>query len=73
MDEIGYNVYTLCDGIVDDELSFEWSQAGEAYEYWESLVISNQNYQPIADVTVHLYDPMMGIMLAEQHIQGSGE
>lgn len=73
MDEIGYTVYELCDGIVGNESSFGPNDISDALDYFDALVIDNYNIRPITDITVHFNDVLEDRVIAEVHIQGSGE
>lgn len=71
MDEIGYTVYELCDGIVGNESSFGPDHISDALEYFDALVIDNYNTRPITDISVHFVEGDR--VIAEVHIQGTGE
>lgn len=70
-DEIAYNVYTLTDGAIDREESFaaetdpalvwdEFSRQERLAENW-----NRDNLESGAEFTVHLYDVLSGVMMAE--------
>lgn len=68
-----YNVYTLMDGIVYDEESFE--DISDAYAAFNALVVSYRADAKLgilaADATIHLYDPFGGNMIAEVHVSAT--